>query len=91
MLLRNRKSLPEKVRPPPRNNPRPNMENPNGNNNNNGSNTSTASSVSEAIVSPVISEIIPNATGATVFAPTSSVITATMAMPSSTTAASTTT
>ncbi|WJX56991.1 hypothetical protein P8452_42594 [Trifolium repens] len=79
------------VRPPPRNSTRPNMESSNGNNNNGSSNPSTASSTSGAIVSPVISENIPNVTGATVSAPTSSIITATMAMPSSTTASSTTT
>ncbi|KAK2409275.1 hypothetical protein QL285_044714 [Trifolium repens] len=69
MLLRNEKSLPEMVRPPPRNNPRPNMENPNGNNSNSGSNPSTASSVSEAIVSPIISENIFNVTVGTSFCP----------------------
>jgi hypothetical protein len=57
MLLRNGKSLPEMVRPPPRNT-RHNMENQNGNNNNNGSNPSTTSNVSEAITSPVISEVV---------------------------------
>ncbi|KAK2422544.1 hypothetical protein QL285_033071 [Trifolium repens] len=79
------------VRPPPRSNPRQNMENPNGNNNNNCSNVSTASSVSEAIISPVISEIVPNASGATVSAPISSVVSATMTMPTSTVVPSTTT
>ncbi|KAK2409728.1 hypothetical protein QL285_045140 [Trifolium repens] len=79
------------VRPPPRNNPRPNMENPNGNSSNSGSNPSTASSVSETIVSPVISEIMPNSTGTATSAPTSSIVSATMAIPSSTTAPSTTT
>ncbi|KAK2410449.1 hypothetical protein QL285_045812 [Trifolium repens] len=79
------------VRPPPRSNPRQNMENPNGNNNNNGSNVSTASSVSEAIISPVISEIVPNASGATVSAPISSVVSATITMPTSTVVPSTTT
>ncbi|KAK2456809.1 hypothetical protein QL285_004146 [Trifolium repens] len=91
MLLRNGKSLPEMVRPPPRNNPRQNMDVTNGNNSNSGSNPSTASSVSEAIISPVISEIIPNASGATVSAPTSSVVSATMTMPASTVVPSTTT
>ncbi|KAK2428816.1 hypothetical protein QL285_027304 [Trifolium repens] len=79
------------VRPPPRNSIRSNMESSSGNINNGGSNLSTASSTSGAIVSPVISENIPNVTGATVSAPTSSIITATMEMPSSTTAPSTTT
>ncbi|KAK2422492.1 hypothetical protein QL285_033024 [Trifolium repens] len=79
------------VRPPPRSDPRQNMENPNGNNNNNGSNASTALSVSEAIISPVISEIVPNASGATVSAPISSVVSATMTMPTSTVVPSTTT
>ncbi|KAK2449663.1 hypothetical protein QL285_008835 [Trifolium repens] len=91
MLLRNGKSLPEMVRPPPRNNPRQNMDVTNGNNSNNGSNPTTASSVSEAIVSPVISEIVPNASGATVSAPTSSVVSATMTMPTSIVVPSTTT
>ncbi|KAK2396186.1 putative plant SNARE [Trifolium repens] len=90
MLLRNGKSLPEMVRPPPRNT-RPNMENPIGNNNNSGSNPSTTSNVSEAITSPVISEAVTNVIGATVSAPTSSVINATMAIPSSTVAPLTTT
>ncbi|WJX39866.1 hypothetical protein P8452_27373 [Trifolium repens] len=79
------------VRPPPRNNPRQNMENPNGSNPNNGSNPSTVTSVSDTIISPVISEIMPNVTGTTVSAPTSFVVTATMAMPISTTMPSTTT
>ncbi|WJX24020.1 hypothetical protein P8452_13183 [Trifolium repens] len=91
MLLRNGKSLPEMVRPPPRNNPRQNMDVTNGNNSNSGSNPTTASSVSEAIVSPVISEIVPNASGATVSAPTSSVVSATMTMPTSIVVPSTTT
>jgi hypothetical protein len=60
MLLKNGKSLPEMVRPPPRNNTRSNMESSSGNNNNGGSNPSTASNTSGAIVSLVISEIIPN-------------------------------
>ena len=79
------------VRPPPRINPRQNMENPNGSNPNNGSNPSTVTSVSDTIISPVISEVMPNVTGTTVSAPTSSVVTATMAMPISTTMPSTTT
>ncbi|KAK2456608.1 hypothetical protein QL285_003958 [Trifolium repens] len=79
------------VRPPPRNNPRQNMDNTNRNNSNGGSNPSTASSVSEAIISPVISEIIPNASGVTVSDPTSSVVSATMAMQTSTVVPSTTT
>ncbi|WJX30008.1 hypothetical protein P8452_18592 [Trifolium repens] len=79
------------VRPPPRNNPRQNMDVTNGNNSNSGSNPTTASSVSEAIVSPVISEIMPNASGAAVSAPTSSVVSATMTMPTSIVVPSTTT
>ncbi|KAK2415615.1 hypothetical protein QL285_038080 [Trifolium repens] len=90
MLLRNGKSLPEMVRPPLRN-PRQNMDVANGNNSNNGSNPATASSVSEAIVSPIITEIAPNASGATVSAPTSSVVSATMTMPTSIVVHSTTT
>ncbi|KAK2428573.1 hypothetical protein QL285_027087 [Trifolium repens] len=78
------------VRPPLRNT-RQGMENPNGNNNNGGSNPSTSLNVSEVIVSPIISEIITNVTGASASAPTSSMVNATMAIPSSTVAPSTTT
>ncbi|KAK2422828.1 hypothetical protein QL285_033329 [Trifolium repens] len=67
------------------------MDTTNGNNNNGGSNPVTVSSVSEVIVSPVISEIVPNASGATVSAPTSSVVSATMTMPTSVVVPSTTT